>query len=142
MPTHLAQADHTSGVIAALVTTGYPVGRGVRNTEPDGSGDALAPPCFVVHPIPGGRRYGTVDDWTVNADLVYQISCVGETQEAAEILRDESEVLLDGITVAGRLIDVVRVDFGSDGARRDDDIGAPELFFVSMPRYRIYSTAA
>lgn len=142
MPTKLAQRSHTDAVVAALEATGYPVGRGIRNTQPDGSGDPMEPPCYVVHPIPGGRRYGTLDDHTRDADLVYQVSCVGLTHAQAEHLRDESEVLLDGITVAGRLIDLVRVDFGSDEARRDDDIGAPDLYFTATPRYRLYSTPA
>lgn len=139
MVTLLSQASHTDAVVAALEATGLPVGRGVRT---DSEGNALVPPCFVVHPIAGGDRYGTVDDWTVNADLVYQVTCVGETQEAAELVRDQSEVLLNGLAVPDRLIDVVRVDFGSDNVRRDDDIGQPKLFWSCMPRYRLYSTAA
>jgi hypothetical protein len=96
----------------------------------------------VVHPLPGGTRHGTLDDWTKHASLLYQITCVGQTQSQAEWVRDESEVLLDGLTVIGRLIDVVRVDFGSDEAVRDDSLGAPETLFGAMPRYRLYSTPA
>lgn len=142
MVTKLAQRDHTTAVIAALTAAGITTGRGIRNEQPDGSTAALSPPCAVVHPIPGGRRYGTLDDWTVHADLVYQVTCVGLTASQAEWVRDQSEVLLDGVTVSGRLIDVVRVDFGSDGVARDDDIGAPNLYFTCMPRYRLYSTPA
>ena len=141
--TALSQQAHTDAVVAALEGAGLVVGRGVRNTEPDGSGDPLDPPCAVVHPLIGGRRYGVLDDWTRHADLDYQVTCVGATQEACEIVRDQvEEVMLAGITVAGRLIDVVRITFGSDGTRRDDDIGAPDLYFIATPRYRLVSTPA
>lgn len=141
--TALSQRDHTDGVVAVLEAVGLSVGRGVRNSEPDGSGDALDPPCAVVHPIPGGTRHGTLDDHVKHAELVYQITCVGQTAAQAESVRDDVEAaMLGGITVSGRLIDVIRIDFGSDDTRRDDDIGAPKLFFTSTPRYRLQSTPA
>jgi hypothetical protein len=141
MPTKLEQRDHTQAVITALEGAGLTVGRGIRNTEPDGSGDTLPPPCVVVHPLPGGRRFGTMDDWTLHADLMYQITCVGATQAQAEWLRDQTEVLLDGITVAGRHIDIVKHENGSDGAMRDETIQG-EALFVSFPQYRVSSSPA
>lgn len=141
--TALSQRDHTDAVIATLRAAGLSVGDGIRNEQPDGSGEPLDPPCAVVHPIPGGTRTGTLDDHVRHADLVYQISCVGLTRAQAEWVRDRvEEAMLGGVSVPGRLIDVIRIDFGSDDARRDDDVGAPELFFTSMPRYRLSSTPA
>lgn len=138
--TKLTQRDHTNAVIATLTGAGLVVGDAVRNTEPDGSGAVIPPPCVVVHPIPGGRRFGTLDDYVKDADLLYQLTCVGETRDQAEWVRDETEILLDGVTVAGRQIDVIRLDFGSDEARLDGTVHP--AVFVSMPRYRLSSTPA
>lgn len=133
MPTTLNQREHTDAIVAALESVA-PVGRGVRNSDPDDSETFLDPPCYVLHPISVGRRYGTVDDWTVNADLVYQVTCVGLTQRQAEWLRDASELLLSGVSVAGRHIDIVRSDFGSSSVNHEEVAG--ETLFTAMPRYR------
>lgn len=143
MPTLLSQRDHTDAVVATLTAAGISTGRGIRNEQPDGSGAALDPPCAVVHPIPGGRRYGTLDDHVKDADVVYQITCIGETQAAAEQVRDDVEAaMFSGVTISGRLVDVIFIESGSDGVRRDDDIGAPETYFTCTPRYRLKSTPA
>lgn len=140
MVTALSQREHTNAVVAALEGAGLVVGRGVRTASPDGSGAELPPPCVVVHPIPGGRRFGDLDDHVKHADLVYQLTCVGETQAQAEWVRDKTEVLYTGITVADRHIDIVRDDFGSSDARLDGTV--EPAVFVAMPRYRIASSPA
>jgi hypothetical protein len=140
MVTHLSQRDHTDAVVAVLEAAGLSVGRGTRNSSADGSGTELAPPCVVVYPILGGSRTGPLDDYVKHAQLIYQITCVGETQAQTEWVRDKTEVLLDGITVTGRHLDVVRHDFGSSDARRDGN--AEPAVFVAMPRYRVSSSPA
>lgn len=139
--TKLSQRDHTSAVVAALEGAGLVVGRGIRNTEPDGSGDTIPPPCAIVHPLPGGDRYGTLDDWAKHADMMYQVTCVGATQSQAEWVRDQTEVLLDGIVVDGRHIDIVKVEDGADAVDRDDSIHG-DTMFTAMPRYRVSSSPA
>ncbi|MFW5898856.1 MAG: hypothetical protein ACOCUN_00150, partial [Jiangellaceae bacterium] len=71
---------------------------------------------------------------------VYQLTCVGQTQEQAELVRDKCELLLDGITVSGRSLDVMRIDFGSDGVERNDRTG--DAVFTCMSRYRFTSSPA
>lgn len=140
MPTKLVQRVHTDAIADALTDGDLSVGLGVRNTQPDGKGTLLPPPCVVVHPISGGARFGTLDDWTAHATLVYQLTCVGQTQEQAEWVRDECELLLDGLTVSGRHVELVRQDFGSDGVERGDRTG--DLVFTCMTRYRLTSSPA
>lgn len=140
MPTKLSQRTHTDAIVTALEGGGLTVGRGVRNTKPDGNGTLLAPPCVIVHPISGGARFGTLDDWTAHAQLVYQLTCVGSTQQQAEWVRDDSELLLDGVTVSGRSLDVMRLDFGSGGVERNDQTG--DTVFTCMTRYRFTSSPA
>lgn len=139
--THLSQRDHTQAVIAALEGVGLTVGRGVRNSEPNSQGATLTPPCVIVHPMPGGDRFGTLDDWTKHAELDYQVTCVGRTQAEAEFLRDETEVLLDGLTVTGRHIDVVKREGGSDAAMYEE-VPQGEALFMCAPRYRLSSSPA
>lgn len=134
----VSQRDHTNAIADLLDTIpDVTVGRGIRNTEPDGTGQPLTPPCIVVHPLPGGGRYGDLDDVGKHATLLYQLSCYGLTQQQAEWVADQTQLLLDGLDVPGRSIQVVRADFGSSEAVRDDTVGAP--WFQATPRYRIVS---
>ncbi|WP_166345112.1 hypothetical protein [Phytoactinopolyspora limicola] len=144
--TKLVQRQHTAAVVAALKAVGLAVGHAIRNTNPDGTGPVLKPPCAIVYLIPGGERSGTMDDWNKDATLVYQVTCVGLTYEQAEWVRDQSETLLDlkgtGI-VPGRYIDRVEATFGASfgggDEHRNDSTGSP--FFQITPRYAIYSAA-
>ena len=123
--------EHTNGVISALETTDLPVGRAEAPDDPL--------PYYVVYPIPGGRVMGNLDDPHGDAELVYQVTCVGETSEQVELLVDKAMALLDGIEVPGRSISQVDIDTNA-GVRRGDE-SAPPLFYAT-PRFTILSTPA
>lgn len=123
-----SQRRHTDGVIAALEAAGLTVGDG----EAEG-----APPYVVVHSIPGGSAFGSLEEPHEDAELVYQVTCVGTTREQAEWLADRSMVLLDGVTVADRSIAFVELDT-LPGSRRDTSV-TPEVW-LSTPRFRLKST--
>lgn len=123
---------HSDAVIAALEGAGLTVG--------DGTADGLTVPYAVVYNISGGRMSGNLDDPFEDADLVYQVTCVGRTREQAEWVADKATVtLVAGFSVAGRSIVLVTPE-GGPGTRADRDVTPPVYF--STPRYTIKSTPA
>lgn len=124
-----SQRKHTDGVIAALEAAGLTVG--------DGEAPSGSPPYVNVHAIPGGRAFGSLEEPHEDAELVYQVTCVGTTREQAEWLADKSMVLLDGVTVDGRSIAFVELD-SLPGSRRDTSV-TPEVW-QATPRFRLKST--
>jgi hypothetical protein len=122
---------HTAAVIAALQAAGVAVG--------DGSGKGLSPPFAVVYPIPGGGTSGTLGKRNEDAELVYQVTCVGRVRPEAEWIVDKVMALLNGFNVAGRSILLVSLD-SHGGIRRDDDV-TPPLFYAT-PRFRVLSVPA
>lgn len=122
---------HTDAIIAALETAGLTVG--------DADAAGLSAPYVVVYSIPGGRVSGTLANPHEDAEIVYQVTCVGSTREQAEWLADKSMTLLDGLSVAGRSIAFVDAD-GFPGTRRDTDVTPP--VFVSTPRFTVTTTPA
>jgi hypothetical protein len=128
----ISQREHTDAVVAKLETLDLPVGDGKR---PEGD-DAR---YCVVYPIPGGSLDGTLEDPNEDAELVFQVTCVGTTREQAEWVSDKVLGLLTGMTVAGRHIARIYLDSFS-GVRRDDTLSPP--MFIGTPRFRVMSTPA
>lgn len=126
----ISQREHTGAVIAKLESLGLTVGDGEK---PEG---ATVPYC-VVYPIPGGGLSGTIDDPNEDGELVYQVTCVGETREQAEWAVDKTLGLLEGISVAGRYIARVLVD-SMPGIRREDEPST--TLFIATPRFRVMTT--
>jgi hypothetical protein len=123
---------HTDAVVVALEAAGLSVG--------DGSGDGLSVPYCVVYNISGGRMSGNLDDPFEDADLVYQVTCVGQTREQAEWVADKATVtLVNGLSVTGRSIVLVTPE-GGPGTRPDRDVTPPVYF--TTPRFTIKSTPA
>lgn len=137
-PTRLHLRPHTDAVLAKLRGTGFAVGDSARSDGEDGKGVLLDPPCMVLYFVPGGDRYGTLDDWTRHADLIYQVTCIGRTRGECEAVRDASEVLLEGLEVPGRRIGPVFPRNEGDEARKDDTVGDPR--FILTPQYRFRSS--
>lgn len=121
--------DHTDAVIAALEATGLTVG--------DADANGLTAPYAVVYQIPGGRMYGSLDAPFDDAELVYQVTCVGTTREQAEWVTDKAMALLNGFSVTGRSVALVMPE-GGPGIRRDDDVQPP--MYYSTPRFTIKTT--
>lgn len=124
-----SQREHTDGVIAALEAANLTVG--------DGEAPSGSPPYAVVYPIPGGRAFGSLSEPHEDAELVYQVTCVGLTREQAEWVADKSMALLDGVTVEDRVIAFVELD-SMGGARRDTTV-TPAVW-QATPRFRLKST--
>lgn len=122
---------HTDGVIARLEALGLTVGDAVA---PDAS-----PPYVVVYPIAGGGTSGTLAAPDDDAELIFQVTCVGVSREQAEWLADKALSLLTSVTVTGR--SVPRVSLDSFGGVVRDDTATPTLW-TAFPRFRLYSTPA
>jgi len=124
--------DHDTGVLAALATmTGVQVG--------DADGTGLTTPYAVLHPIPGGSRSGTVAAPEDDCELVYQVTCVGDSRRAARWVNDKVDAAMQSISVTGRFVGPVLLD-SNPGVLRDTDV-TPHVFY-STPRYRVFTTTA
>lgn len=122
--------EHTDAVIAALQATGLTVG--------DSQAPAGAPPYGVVYPISGGDSYGTLGDRNGDAELVYQVTCVGSSRKQAEWVADKALGLLAGFAApTGRSVPLVALE-SMPGIQRDDE-KSPPLFYAT-PRFRVFST--
>lgn len=119
---------HTDAIIAALQAAGLIVG--------DAKNPGVPPPYAVVYPIPGGSRSGSLDDPHEDAELVFQVTCIGSSREQAEWVVDKAEGILSGVTVTGRRI-FLSVD-SNPGVFRDDDVSPP--LFQATPRFRLMTT--
>lgn len=129
---------HTEGVIAALEAEAqFPVG---DHKAPDGGGrqtDGSFDKYVVVYRIPGGSRGGNLDGAYGDAELIYQVTCVGSSARQAEWLADRvDEALLGGVSVSGRRVRVIPHD-NPAGAREDD---VTPSIFSATPRYRLMTT--
>lgn len=128
---------HDLAVIDAVETTGKPVGfaqapAGALAAVQAGTG----PDYYVVHPI-SGTRDGSLSDPFADADLVYQITCVGRLAAGVRYLVGQLETALAGVSISGR--SVLQIVPEDDGAVRPDfDVDPP--VFIATPRYRLSTT--
>lgn len=136
---------HGDAVLAKLTAEGVVVGDGEPPTEPYGwrhvaSSDDYFIPYAIVYPMPGTFD-GNLAEANDDADLVYQVTCVGESRMACQLVEDKvNAALLPGaLTVTGRSVTQVRVEIGG-GIRRDDTV-RPAVF-ISTPRFRLSTTPA
>lgn len=123
---------HTDALIAALQGLGLTVG--------DAEAPNVSAPYVTVYPIAGGSRNGTIEAPDDDAELVYQVTCVGQKREQAEWLADKVLTLLgkDTISVTGRKISRVSLQLHPTITRSDDT--APPLFYAT-PRLRVWTTS-
>lgn len=127
--------EHTDAVIEALSDQGLTVGDGEGKDV--GTSASLSPPYCVVYRIPGGQTSGTLENPDENITLVYQVTCIGDSRQAAEWVEDKAMALLSGLIVSGRKVARVSLDMYG-GVLRDDDLPGPPLFY-STPRFRVLS---
>lgn len=140
MSTVVRLLPHDLAVKAALETIGKPVGFA---EAPAGALEAFAndppgPDYYVLYPI-NTVRDGSLGDPFVDAELVYQITCVGRLAAGARWLVDQIEPALTGITVANRQVNLVIPEDGGQ-VRPDEDV-EPSVF-IATPRVRLVTTAA
>ena len=141
MRTIVEPLPHDLAVIDALETTGKPVGFAAA---PDGALDGVlnrtGSDYYVVYPIAGGRRDGTLNDPYADGEFVYQVTIIGRMPEGVRYLAGLIEPALLGITVADRVVtQVIPEDMGAVAA--DRDVGPPHPFYAT-PRYRLSTTPA
>jgi hypothetical protein len=124
----------TDGVRTKLTSLSLAVG--------DAQAPTGAPPYVVVYPIAGGRTSGPLAAPNDDAEMVFQVTCVGVSREQAEWLENKVQTGLLGIgtiTVTGRSTPRIALDsFG--GILRDDTTSQP--LFMAVPRFRVYSTTS
>lgn len=132
---------HDLAVIAALETIdgGHPVGFAAA---PAGAFEAVrgrsGPDYMILYPLNTVRDGSLGDPWT-DAELVYQITCVGRLAKGVRDLVDQIEPALLGISVSGRSIGQVIPEDGGQ-VRTEFDVEPP--VFLATPRFRLVSFPA
>lgn len=104
-------------------------------------GESLFTPYMVLYPLApsfGGTIAAASDD----AEIEYQVTCVGETREQAEWVADQAIAALveQTVTITGRSVMRLRLTDAGGGVRRDDDV-LPSVFYTT-PRFALYTTPA
>lgn len=141
MRTYVEPLAHDKGVIAALESippTGddpprpHPVGfarapTGALQAVLDGTGADY----LVLHPLPGSTLDGPSGDPYADADLSYQITCVGRTATGVRWLVNQLEPALRTLQIPGR--GVKRISMEDLGAVRPDEDTRPPTF-IATPR--------
>lgn len=136
----------TDAVLALARATGIPVGDGVKAEGGADAGWQGAPGqssfvgYAVLHHIEGGRTYGTIAGPNENADLLYQVTCVGATRAQAEQVADDLREALElqyPQLADAREVMLLTVDF-LGGARRDDSV-SPAVW-ITTDRFRVMTT--
>lgn len=126
---------HDQAVLTALETIGKPVGFAEAPAGAlEGVQEGTGPDYLVVFPLPSGLRDGNLADPYTDADLVYQITCVGRLASGARWLVSRVETALLGATITGRaVLQVIPEDPGA--VRADTDV--EPAVFIATPRFRI-----
>jgi hypothetical protein len=126
--------EHTDALAAALEDLGLTVGRGKAPKNV-----AISDGYVTLYSIPGGNRSGTLAAPDEDATLIYQFTCVGESEEQAEGIADRALELLGTHTfeVEGRRIPRVYL-VTNPGTRRNDSVTPP--VFESTPRIGVMTT--
>jgi hypothetical protein len=139
--------QHSDAVLAALVSTGVPVG----DADPDigevgwqatpGQSEFLA--YMVLYPLAGGTFDGPTAEPDDDAELYFQVTCVGANRAQCEWVLDQALGVLVGdqdVTVPDRSTLRIEADMAGGGVRRDDTVQPP--VFISTPRFRLWTTPA
>lgn len=134
MRTTVDLLPHDLAVIAALETIGKPVGFAAAPTGAlEGVQNGTGPDYMILWPL-NTVRDGNLGDPYPDAELIYQITCVGRLAAGVRWLVDQVEPALLTVAVAGRAVTQVRPEDDS-GVRRDDDV--EPAVFLATPRYRL-----
>ncbi|MFI7691785.1 hypothetical protein ACIBQ6_22140 [Nonomuraea sp. NPDC049655] len=136
-----AAKPHTDAVLALLVAASVAVGRG---KPPAGSGWQGTPgssdfkPYAVMFPFPGQDEPTALALPHHSLDFVFQLTCVGATQDQVETFMDKVRAALIGVTpsVSGRAtFPVYRVPLDRP-VTRDDAATPPVHYGVAQFHFR------
>lgn len=130
----VAVLPHDLAVKARLETIGKPVGFAAAPAGAlEGVQKRTGPDYMILYPM-NVDRDGSLGDPYTQADLLYQVTCVGQLAAGARYLVDRIEPALLALTITGRtVIQIVPEDGGQ--VRPDFDVDPP--VFIATPRYRI-----
>lgn len=139
--------DHAVAIVALLATTGIDVDRGVK---PAGAGWQGTPGGSVFVPymmvdLHSGSTTGPAADPVADADIPFDVRCVGATPSQAEQVADVArQVLCTGrnLAVPGRaLLRPIALEVLAP-ARADLSLGDGQTLFLSSPRFRLRTVPA
>lgn len=138
---------HTNAMLAKLIATmsATTVGDAKKPSGggwPPGTvpGQSIFVPYAILYPLTpefDGTLAATQDD----AEITYQVTCVGSTREQAEWVADKAIVAFVGqtVTITGRsLVRAMQLSDGGGGIRRDDTVQPP--LFIATPRFSLWTT--
>lgn len=130
----VALLPHDLAVIARLETIGKPVGFGEAPAGAlEGVQKRTGSDYMILYPLNTGRD-GSLGDPYTQADLTYQVTCVGRLASGVRWLVDRIEPALLAVSITGRsVIQVVP----EDGGQVRTDLDVTPTVFVATPRYRI-----
>lgn len=138
---------HTDAIIARLTAQGLVVGDGddpsVAHAWQGGVGQSSFIGYVIVYPLLGGTFDGSLGEPDDDADLLWQLTCVGFSRKQCEKIVDDALAALIGhpLAVTGRSVSRLFADLAGGGARRDDTAAGPPLF-IATPRVRAMSYPA
>ena len=133
---------HTSALVALLQSAGVVVGDANYPTVKHGWQGTPGRSTFVGFAVVYDLDEtfdGSLGCPDSDADLRWQVTCIGSTRAECSTVRHAVNVALVGqpLTVAGRSVLRIRADGGA-GVIRDDSV-APSLY-IATPRYAAWST--
>ena len=138
--------SHTDAVVAALdAVTGIEVGDGVAPAAGGWAGtpgESTFAGYVIVYPL-GSTLDGPLAAPDADAELTWQLTCVGATRQQCEWVVDAALGALVGaaLTVTGRAtVDRIRLVDGTGGTRRDDTTQPP--VFIATPHVTVTTTPA
>jgi len=130
---------HDLAVMTRLETLGKPVGFGAA---PDGALEGVrlrtGPDYMILYPINSVRDGSLGDAWS-DAELVYQVTCVGRLADGVRWLISRIESALLATSITGRVVTQVIPEDG--GAVRTDTDVEPDVF-IATPRFRLVTVPA
>lgn len=134
MRTTVETLPHDLAVIAALETTGRPVGYGNAPSGSIGTNGLPTTDYLVLYRV-SGQRDGSLADPFADAHLTYQVNAIGRLPHACADMLAEAEAALIGTTVADRV--VVQVEpVAEQGPQADRDVGPPHPYWA-FGQYRL-----
>ena len=133
----------TDAIVKELEAVGAVVGRGVKPATGAGWQGARSLGTYVsytvVHAMTGGRVDGSIDGPDDDVSPLYQLSCLGATQQQCEFEADRAHAVMTSarfVIADRRVVRVIVEDF--TGALRIDEV--PPAEFQSAGRYRLLTT--
>lgn len=136
---------HVTALLARLATATMPNGALIpvgnhRNVMSTAAPPRIVAPAIVLYLRTGGQTFGSVGCTDTDAELSFQITCIGLNADQAFAVADAAHTALvaSPLAVADRAIWRLRRTFFGPSAERDETI-SPPLYYVT-PEYRMWST--